>query len=59
MNNFTIIIPIYNEADSIFVLIKEIKKEFKGKLPEIIVVNDGSTDKFILEKKKNSSQYKK
>ena len=58
MNNFTIIIPIYNEADSIFVLIKEIKKEFKGKLPEIIIVNDGSTDKFILEKKKNSSQYK-
>ena len=52
MNNFTIIIPIYNEADSIFVLIKEIKKEFKGKLPEIIIVNDGSTDKFILEKKK-------
>jgi len=58
MNNFTIIIPIYNEADSIFVLIKEIKKEFKGKLPEIIIVNDGSTDKFISEKKKNSSQYK-
>tara|TARA_Y100000991_G_scaffold79032_1_gene59447 strand:- start:402 stop:1103 length:702 start_codon:yes stop_codon:yes gene_type:complete len=52
MNNFTIIIPIYNEADSIFVLIKEIKKEFKGKLPEIIIVNDGSTDKFISEKKK-------
>ena len=27
MNNFTIIIPIYNESDSIFILVKEIKKE--------------------------------
>ena len=52
MNNFTIIIPIYNESDSIFTLIDEIKKEFRGKLPEIIIVNDGSTDNFINEKKK-------
>ena len=28
MNNFTIIIPIYNESDSIFALVREIKKEF-------------------------------
>ena len=55
MNNFTIIIPIYNELDSIFPLIKEIKKEFRGKLPEIIVVDDGSNDNFILEKKKLTS----
>ena len=52
MNNFTIIIPIYNEADCIFTLINEIKKEFKGNLPEIIIINDGSTDNFISEKKK-------
>ncbi|MEC8265835.1 MAG: glycosyltransferase family 2 protein [Pseudomonadota bacterium] len=52
MNNFTIIIPIYNESDSIFTLIDEIKREFRGKLPEIIIVNDGSTDNFINEKKK-------
>ena len=51
MNNFTIIIPIYNESDSIFILIKEIKKEFRGKLPEIIIVDDGSTDNFVSEKK--------
>ena len=51
MNNFTIIIPIYNESDSIFALVREIKKEFWGNLPEIIIVNDGSTDNFILEKK--------
>ena len=38
-------------------LSRRLKKNLKEKLPEIIVVNDGSTDKFILEKK-NSSQYK-
>ena len=54
MNNFTIIIPIYNESDSIFTLIDEIKREFRGKLPEIIIVNDGSTDNFISEKKNSS-----
>ncbi len=58
MNNFTIIIPIYNESDSIFALVKEIKKEFWGNLPEIIIVNDGSTDNFILEKKKLANNVK-
>ena len=51
MNNFTIIIPIFNESDSIFTLINEIKKEFRGKLPEIIIVNDGSTI-ILFQKKK-------
>ena len=58
MNNFTIIIPIYNESDSIFALVREIKKEFWGNLPEIIIVNDGSTDNFILEKKKLANNVK-
>ena len=58
MNNFTIIIPIYNESDSIFVLVKEIKKEFRGKLPEIIIIDDGSTDSFVSEKKKLTSNIK-
>ena len=51
MKNFTIIIPIFNEIDSIFNLLDEIKKEFDGQLPEIIIVDDGSTDNFV--KKKN------
>ena len=51
MRNFTIIIPIFNEIDSIFNLLDEIKKEFKGQLPEIIIVDDGSTDNFVEKKK--------
>ena len=57
MKNFTIIIPIFNEIDSIFNLLDEIKKEFKGQLPEIIIVDDGSTDNFVKKKiefKKNN-----
>ena len=57
MKNFTIIIPIFNEVDSIFNLLDEIKKEFHGELPELIIVDDGSTDKFGKKKtelKKNS-----
>ena len=46
MRNFTIIIPIYNEIDSIFNLVDEILAEFKSSLPEIIIVDDGSTDNF-------------
>ncbi len=56
MRNFTIIIPIFNEIDSIFNLLDEIKKEFKGQLPEIIIVDDGSTDNFV-EKKKEYKEY--
>ena len=40
MNNFTIIIPIYNESDSIFNLVDEINKEFNKFNPEILIVND-------------------
>ena len=50
MKNFAIIIPIFNEIDSIFNLLHEIKKEFKGQLPEIIIVDDGSTDDFSKKK---------
>ena len=59
MIRFSIIIPIYNEYESIFKLLKEISEEFKKKLPEIIIVDDGSTDQFhqtIRKKKKNSSR---
>ena len=55
MIRFSIIIPIYNEYESIFKLLNEISEEFKKKLPEIIIVDDGSTDQFhktIIKNKK-------
>ena len=51
MKNFTIIIPSFNEIDSIFNLLDEIKKEFKEQLPEVIIVDDGSTDNFVKQKR--------
>jgi len=58
MNKFTIIIPIYNEVESIFNLISEIDNEFKKERPEIIIVNDGSTDRFEEEYKNHNLKYK-
>ena len=46
MNKFTIIIPIFNETESIFKLIEEIFYEFKKTTPEIVIIDDGSTDDF-------------
>ena len=43
---FTLIIPIFNEAESIFSLLKEIESEFKGMIPEVLIVDDGSKDYF-------------
>ncbi len=57
MKNFSIIIPIYNESESIFELIEEINIEFTKNCPEIVIVNDGSNDDF--NEKINSSKYKK
>ena len=56
MKNFTIIIPIFNESDSIFELVEELTKEFKKLKPQLIIVNDGSTDDFL--KKKDKIRYK-
>ena len=52
MNRFTIIIPIFNETESIFKLLEEIEREFGKKIPEIIIVDDGSTDNFCKIKNK-------
>ena len=46
MKKITIIIPIFNESESIFELIEEINNEFKSTKPQILVVDDGSTDDF-------------
>ncbi len=51
MKNFSIIIPIFNESESIFLLINELILEFGDNLPEIIIVDDGSTDNFIERKR--------
>ena len=49
---FSLIIPIYNEVDAIFPLIIEIEKEFSIEKPEIIIIDDGSTDSFNIQFKK-------
>tara|TARA_B100000886_G_scaffold330722_2_gene281447 strand:+ start:817 stop:1521 length:705 start_codon:yes stop_codon:yes gene_type:complete len=46
MKKFSIIIPIFNEEDSILKLLRELYREFKEKNIEILVVDDGSTDNF-------------
>ena len=46
MKKLTIIIPIFNESESIFKLIDEIKYEFRNNIPQILIVDDGSDDGF-------------
>ena len=57
MKNFSIIIPIYNETKSIFELISEIENEFKPNVPEILVIDDGSTDSFKKKVKKVQKRF--
>ena len=56
MNRFTIIIPIFNETESIFKLIDEIFHEFKKITPEIVIVDDGSTYNFQKNFKKKKTK---
>ncbi len=62
MNDFTLVIPCYNEYSSIKIMIEELDKIFSDqKNFEIIVVNDGSTDDSIkiLEENNSYSIYEK
>ena len=45
MDKFTIVIPVYNEAKNLKILIPKIHQELKNRKYEIIIVDDNSTDK--------------
>ena len=47
MNKFTIVIPVYNEAKNLKILIPEIYRELKNEKFEIIIVDDNSNDMTI------------
>jgi dolichol-phosphate mannosyltransferase len=59
MNNFSIIIPVYNESKNIDLLVKEIYENLtEYKNFELIIINDSSTDNtedILNEMKKNRS----
>ena len=40
----SIIIPVYNEADNIKLLVKKIKDSLKNYKYEVLFINDGSAD---------------
>lgn len=42
--DFSLVIPVYNERDSLAPLIGEIERALSGRRYEIVAVNDGSTD---------------
>ena len=47
MNNFTIILPIYNDWHSLGVLLDQIKESLRKKkgIINLFLINDGSTEK--------------
>ncbi len=59
MDKFTIVIPVYNEAKSLKILIPKIYKELKNKKFEIIIVDDNSNDMTskVLKKFKRKNFY--
>ena len=44
MNKFTIVIPVYNEAKNLRILIPKIYRELGGKEFELLIVDDNSND---------------
>ena len=47
MDKFTIVIPVYNEAKNLKILIPKIYKELKDRKFELIIVDDQSNDKTL------------
>ena len=46
MKKFIILIPVYNDWQSVFKLIQNIDLQLNDELVEIIIVNDASTEKY-------------
>ena len=44
MDKFTIVIPVYNEAKNLGILVPKIYKELKNIKFELIIVDDSSND---------------
>tara|TARA_Y100000816_G_scaffold8058_1_gene5138 strand:- start:10559 stop:11260 length:702 start_codon:yes stop_codon:yes gene_type:complete len=59
MNKFSIVIPVYNEAKNLRILIPRIYQELKNKEFELIIVDDNSTDNTskLLKKCKKKNFY--
>jgi dolichol-phosphate mannosyltransferase len=53
--DFSVVVPLYNEADSVAILQKEISVALNGLNYELILVDDGSTDGTILRIARNSN----
>ena len=47
MENFSIIIPVYNEGRNLRILVPRIYKELKKLKFELIIVDDNSTDNTV------------
>lgn len=52
MNLLSIVVPCFNEEDSVEIFLKEVQKSLKNYNFEIIYVNDGSTDNTLFNIKK-------
>ena len=60
MDKFTIVIPVYNEAKNLRILIPRIYRQLKGKKFELLIVDDNSNDetsKILKIFKKNNLRY--
>ena len=52
MDKFTIVIPVYNEAKNLKILIPKIYKQLKNEKFELIIVDDNSNDETLRALKK-------